>query len=500
VRSLASQGGQGDASPTVSVEAPGIANSASDRETVGVKNGASQNLRTARNFRETDKGVERLKNGQVDQQIRRRPRQADALPRTTDGFGPSHSFGLRDSQSSPPKAVGRPSGRRSNSYHANSSVIAEPAPNSTNGQTGEAKASWQRTAWELPDLIQPLHRKRTRHVSQPRHLAHYPAVVEFVYNHRYATGFQIQRRFEPYMASDRTRQYQLAALEQLGYLQQAPVRSTSPNFPTVYAATRQGIGLIKATYAKFGRTWQGEPTEQLKAPGLALDSVLHEVLLTELDEMVRLQVQGRGDLALLLQERRYFRADKALRFEALGREQRLEPDAGFLLRWASAQGPTCKEPGRLQMNFVEFDNGTMSIAKLRSKLQAYSEWSRSAAPRCYFQELYESHGGSDARPCFRLLLVMRHPTSSTEARRLADVCTLGLGLARPMRERIWLTSLEMLRQLPVNEQVWLRLRDARGWLPQMPPLNSGRDQFLARRKFVAQHLPQLPRHPLLPRA
>jgi hypothetical protein len=276
------------------------------------------------------------------------------------------------------------------------------------------------------------------------------------------------------------------------------VRSTSPNFPAVYAATRRGIGLIKQTYASLGIEWQGVVTEQLKSSGIALDSILHEVLLTEFDEAVRATVTPRGDLALIMHERRYFRRDKQLDYESHGERHRLVPDAGFLLRLQSGSGLEATR-SNLQLNFVEFDNGSLSTARLAAKYGAYDDWSKSEAGQQYLRQLYESYGGPTERPNFRLLIACTK-TAGRDDRRLIDLFTLALDLPRTMRERIWLTTVEALRDQPADSPLgaplWVRLRDARRLREQS---NENRlTGFAARKKFFSKRLPELPRHSLLP--
>ena len=463
-------------------------------------------LRTARNIGTNSTDVEQLKNGQVDQQIRRRPLRAVATPRTTDGFSHSHSFGLRGSQNSPKtrQSSYRPT---PNDYHENHSVNS---PNDNNGSvlgatTRKGKAVTLRTAWELPDLIQPLHRPRTRHVRQPRLLAHYPAVIEFVYNHRYVTGFQIQKQFNDYMSNRRTSQYQLASLTDLGYLQQAPVRSTSPNFPAVFAATRRGIALVRQTYANHGIDWQGVATEQLKLTGVALDSILHEVLLTEFDQALRATIESRGDLALVMHERRYFRREKQLLYDSNGRHHRLIPDAGFLLRLASQK---CERLGQkrptLQLNFVEFDNGSLSAARLAAKFEAYNQWSTSESGLKYVQQLYDRYGGVSQQVNFRLLILAHGKSGGEDERRLVTLFTLALDLPRTMRERIWLTTVADMRKTqhgnpPLAAPMWFRIRDARTWLPTFRMLPSGNNSRRRQNAFVRQRVSNLPCHALFPK-
>jgi hypothetical protein len=463
-------------------------------------------LRTARNIRSSSNGVEPPKNGLAEPQIRRRLARPDGASRTTPGgFSHSPAFGLRDSHSSPKTHPGSSSRPTPNGYHDNGSAGSTNDSNSPpTANTG--KAARRRTAWELPKLIQPLHRPRTNQVKRPRLLPHYPAVIEFVYHHRYATGFQIQRRFNGYMANERTRQYHLATLVELRYLRQAPVRSTSPNFPAIYAATRQGIGLVRRTYADLGIAWKGTFTEQLKSPGLALDSVLHEVMLTEFDLALREAVESREEIELLMHERRYFQVDRRLEYDFDGERQCLMPDAGFLLRLTcqTPEGPSLAMH-RLQLNFLEFDNGTMSAARLAKKYSAYQQWSVSSSGRQYLHRLFRFQGGISQQPNFRLLVLARDRAEGGDDRRLAELFALALDLPRNMRDRIWLATVANLQRhhderSPLAKPLWIRVRDARNWIPKFKQINGHNPSAHIQRKtaFVSENLALLPRHVLLP--
>lgn len=462
-------------------------------------------LQTARNNRDNSKDVERPKNGQVDQQIRRRPLRAVATSRTTNGFSHSHSFGLRGSQSSPKTRWSsyRPT---PNDYHNSGSANG---PNDGNDAAPcaaplEGKAATSRTVWELPKLIQPLHRRRKHFIRNPRLLPHYPAVVEFTYNHRFVTGWHIQRRFRDYMRSPRTSQYQLANLVRLGFLAYAPVRSTSPNFPAVYVATRQGIALIKETYASHDIDWAGTATEQIKATGIALDSILHELLLTEFELAIRATTESRGDLTLLMQERRYFRATKQLAYETAGRTKRVIPDAGFLVRQTNGHAAQLGQYS-LQLCFVEMDNGTLSTERLAEKYRDYTKWSVSPECQRYLQGVAERYGSPNTCTGFRLLVIARG--NSNDERRLQELLRLALVVPRKMRDRIWLTTVTDLKTQEdpsrvLAEPIWIRVRDACAWIPTLRAMTSeNRHSALAiQRRFIATHTRHLPRHTLFSRA
>lgn len=376
------------------------------------------------------------------------------------------------------------------------------------GTVREGRLRRPRTAWELPDLIRPLPVRHRPVSKQPRLLPHYPAVVEFVYNHRFATGLQIKQRFPAYMRAERTRCYQLSSLVQLGYLATASVRSTAPNFPYVYFATRRGINLIKSAYADLGVDWSGTATEQIRSRGLALTSILHEILLTEFDLMMQRSIESRGDLRLLLTERRFFRRDKQLRFWHENRIRQVVPDSGYVIRRGGESTAGTANEGPM-MYFVEFDNGSMSVARLREKYERYEQWSRSEEADQYFATVYGRETDSSRPSNFRLLVVAHaNRPDVSDRRRLLDLFTPLLSLSSRMRDRVWLTTAEQLRRCqaepqPMATPIWLRARDARSWMGEYHTMlarrqrGSGHKLLTHQRRFVAERLDELPQHAVL---
>jgi hypothetical protein len=369
-----------------------------------------------------------------------------------------------------------------------------PAP------TAQRKRRGFGSAWDLPALIRPLPLRQRQRPKRPRLLPHFPAIVEFVYDHRWATGEQVQWRFPELLNSPKTKDNHLANLVQLGFLAVAPVRSTSPNFPYVYSATTKGVRLIADTYREHGLTWAGAKTETVKAQGMALVSILHEVLLTEFDLAVWRTQQGIGSIKRLMMERRYFRCDRQLQFYEGGQTQRLKPDGGFLMR--------NEETGRLLMHFIELDNGTLSAAKTRRKYQLYDSWSRSPEGGKYLGEHFAKFGATSSEPNWRLLMIAHaKDREGGNERRLLDLLAQTLDLPTAMRERIWLTTAEKLRNChelkePLTRPIWLRARDARPWIGEyrqfMRKLRQEKrhQRFAAQRKFVAEWLSDFREHPL----
>jgi hypothetical protein len=437
--------------------------------------------------------VEPPKNGQVDQRIQRRPDSADAETRTTDGFFPSHALGLAGAETAPKNR--RSSWRPTlNGDHRNSSV------NSSTATPGKSRPA---TAWHLPDLIRALPVRKQPCQRQPKLLPHYPAVTEYVYNSRFAIASQIQRRFAGYMPSVRTAQYQLANLVQLGYLRTASVRSTGPNFPYVYHATSRGVELVEDGYRTIGRTWHGTTSEGTRAHGIALPSILHELLLTEFDLAVGEGIERRPDLKRLFVERRYFQSDKRLRFQHHGRRHSIIPDSGFLLRLSAAGG---SHRSRLLLHVTELDNGTMSLSRLLEKLQHYQRWSGSTEGTQYLETLRHRYQG-DSVSDYRLLLIVRGTSKTGDRGRLIDSFIQVLELSSTMRNRIWLTTVESLRHHDrsanaLDAAIWVRPRQARAWMPAYRQLQTdlsdadARTRLNAQRRFVGERLGSILRQPL----
>ncbi len=470
-------------------------------------------LRTARKISVNDVEVEQPENGQVNQQKRRRPLQAVAFQRPTNGgLSPSHSLGLKGVETTPKARRWSPSRPTPNSDHINGDFN-----NSFNGplngstvQTTVREGERVTTAWDLPDLIRPLPIRRRPATKRPRMLSHYPAVVEFIYANRFATGSQIQQRFAQYIATRRSAQYQMAALVQLGYLQTAPVRSTSPNFPFVYAATSRGVRLVADTYATMGVNWKEPTLETTKTSGIALRSILHELLTTEFDLAVWKTIKSRGDLSRLFHERRYFQHDKQLRFPHNGRIHHVVPDSGFLLKVERQTSKRLATSSSLLLHFVELDNGTMSLPRIREKFQMYDHWARSVDGQNYLRMFYARYGDPQSQPNFRLLVVAHAGSGNgKDFQRLIDLLMQTISLPTAMRDRIWLTTAEQIRHIqyslsPLSASLWLRARDIKSWLTKFRHYKaslSSEQQFANSRqcrKFVTEQVRKMPLHPLFP--
>ena len=322
---------------------------------------------------------------------------------------------------------------------------------------------------------------------------------------RFATASQVQRRFPNWLRTSRTTQWQLANLVQLGFLATTPVRSTSPNFPFVYFATGRGVRLVNETYAAHHLDMTYPVGEGRKASGVAVDSILHELLLTEFELAVKQTVESRPDLALLATERRYFRQERQLRFYQAGRSRRVIPDAGFMIRVGNAGVGTSQNNSLATiLNFVELDNGTMPPGRVLEKLQQYAAWSTSESGQKYLQQAYGLHRTFVPQFGFRLLIVVHDKQRPDgDERRLAALFQQALELPAAMRDRLWFATAADLKSRqhqspPLADEIWYRGRDAKGWLRDYLRLPEQNANGL-RRQFVAGQLLALPRHPLFPR-
>lgn len=471
---------------------------------------------------------EPLKNGQVDQQIRRRPVVAVASPRPTVGRFPrrSEDFGAADAATSGFAKLtqaphGRPDGRRRTATHetaleadAYGTTAWNKPLDSRNGDAEDPsnlpekrrEGTRLRTGWELPELIRPLpERKRRCHTRTPHILPHHPALVEYVYFSRFVTASQIQRRFPEWLRTARTTQWQLANLVELGLLATAHVRSTSPNFPFVYFTTGKGIALVNQTYARHGLTTQHSSGEGRKGSGVAVESLLHELLLSEFELAVRNSVAARNDLSLLATERRYYRRDLQLRFSQKGKGRHVIPDAGFVVRLGERSDGTSENARFMtQLNFVELDNGTMSPRRLLEKLQQYAAWNASDSGESCLQQTYGCFKASVPTSRFRLLLIVHDKTKPNgDEKRLAALFEQVLALPADMRDRTWLATAADLKAYqhhssPLSAEIWYRGRDAKGWLAHYEHENDSQGNT-SLRQFISEHLRSLPRHPLFPR-
>lgn len=486
------------------------------------------------NGTQSGKATERPENRHVDERVRRRPSAADATHRPTvrrfrhirddsgaAGAGPS---GFGDLTQAP---HGRPDGRRRTATVAtapwnvsndltngptngvvNNGVVNNGANGSTAGETNREGGAEPRlrTGWELPELLRPLPRRRQRPTARtPKLQPHQPALLEFIYQSRFATASQVQRRYPQWLRSQRTTQWQLANLVKLGYLATVPVRSTSPNFPFVYFTTGKGVSLINETYADHGIDKRHAAGEGRKARGVAVESVLHELMLTEFELAVKQTVEARDDLTLLTTERRYYRREQQLRYWQHGKERRVIPDAGFIVRTGKPSEPASQNACLATMlNLVEFDNGTMSPQRVLSKLKQYAAWADSEAGQNYLRKLYARFDAPLPRAGFRLLVIAhdklhRHGDRS----RLVALFEQSLALPAAMRDRLWWTTAADLKSrqhapAPLASALWYRSRDAKAWLSQYADMAEHKPNRDCRR-FVHTRLSTLPRHPLFVR-
>lgn len=359
------------------------------------------------------------------------------------------------------------------------------------------------TAWDIARSMRPIQAvARPLRKYTPKVLRHYPALVEYVYKSRFANRSLIQRRFLKWLKNERTARNQLACLVELGYLGIATARTRTRN-DYVYFATGAGVRLIRETWAKLNVEWRVDTREENRERGRSLRTLVHELMLTELELAVRLTVDARPDLKILTSERRYFRAENQLRFTYNIAHYHVEPDAGFVL---AVQRPG-SDPALL-VHFAEMDRGWMSLRRIGQKYWLYARWAESAEGQDYLTHVYSRLGAKNPQPNFRLLVIAHDALQEgQDSRRLAALFAQALELPGPMRDRLWLTTVAQLHAHqaetpPLAAPLWYRVRDAREWLGEyraaMAARQPGQKIESHRRKYVEARLPSLPLHALFP--
>ena len=138
---------------------------------------------------------EQQKNGQVNQQIQRRPGLAVANPRATGGsfprmredFGaavavPAGFVGLTQSPPGRPDRRRRTATQETSTWNIQNRSRSDAENGSTTLPTVRGEHTGLRTGWDLPDLIRPLPRRNRKcQTRKARLLPHQPALVEYIY-------------------------------------------------------------------------------------------------------------------------------------------------------------------------------------------------------------------------------------------------------------------------------------------------------------------------------
>lgn len=331
-----------------------------------------------------------------------------------------------------------------------------------------------------------------REKSSIRWQPHYPALIAFVWQHRYATLAQIHRRFSTIIKSRRTLSYQVRKLTAAGYLTHVPIRAVMPTHPFVYIATNKGMRLVAtAIESRTGRPWsEGRGEERRAGRGYGLPFIQHELAITDVDIAMRELVENRADIQLVGHERRYHQPQKQLTYWQGSVQHTLRPDAGYHL--------VHQRHGRrwLDVCFLEYDRGTMRPQRVGEKLVAYRRWSESSDGLMYLRGLNRTHYGRlTGRPTFRLLLVAQsRPGEGRDVTRLARLVDEAAAFPRLFLKRLWLIESEALHQT-VDNQVGV---GDRTWLPAWQTI-----RLLASantRRATGSQLARTPRYTLFPPA
>lgn len=304
-------------------------------------------------------------------------------------------------------------------------------------------------------MLTPPNRYRRNAETKARVRPHFPDLLRFVSDNRFAVASQIQRRFPVHLPSDRTARRHLVELEAFGYLGVAPTRSTSPLFPKVYFVTKAGLRVLHSPSPDGHERSAPIAAVQIPRPQYSADYVLHELWITEFLLAVWQTLRERPDLALLSVQRRTLKDDAAFRFGLNGKQTRLEPDALFVFRQAPAPPHAC---------FVEMDRGTMNLRQLREKFLRYGAWATSEGGKRFLDTGHPA--GSSSPAGFRIAVVTSDYAGNSDERRLQRLTATALTLPGGLRDRLWFTSVKALLQhqnesSPLGAAIWRRPRDFR---------------------------------------
>lgn len=337
--------------------------------------------------------------------------------------------------------------------------------------------------------------------------AHYPALVGFVWERRFATAGQVYRAFTGTINSYFTAHYQCRRLVEHGYLAVAPARTYHPTFPHVLVATKRGLRLVADRYREVtGQIWsESENIEDRRlARGRSAVHLEHELLLTDVDLVMGEFAKQHPSVQLLKTERRYHQPDRQLQFvDQWGRAQRLEPDAGYFFLRQGRAGPW------LDLCLLELDRAN-KLSAIGDSLAQYDAWFASAVGERYLVDCCRRCGDTTTtRPTFRALRIVTHrPGEGSDQQRLVAVFTEALTTSPALQRRLWLTTYEAFTgQHAQDASIWLRVSDARSWrmeyerlterLAGDPDLNA-RQRGAKLRAFVGQQLNHVRRYTLFP--
>lgn len=314
------------------------------------------------------------------------------------------------------------------------------------------------SVWELPKLLQPVHRHRKTSKKPVRERPHFKAILAFVHRNRFAVASQIRRRFPQQLPSDRTARRHLADMELLGYLGVVETNGTSPLWPKVYFVTRRGIVRLRQALNEQGQEWNESTTDRRRSDGTSAQHVLHELCLTEFLLMVWEATQKSADVQILTIQRRSLAKHPAFSQIVGARRTRLVPDAMFL----------CRQQGRGMMCcFAELDLDSMTPRQMATKFRRYQAWADSATAVNFLKDLYEQHGAKTPAASFRILVVVGSRNRQSERRRVGTLLNVIKQFPPGFANRIWLTSVQEFREIAESSTcfttpIWRRSRDIPG--------------------------------------
>lgn len=382
-----------------------------------------------------------------------------------------------------------PGGRRSTATGTTATRNGTTASKTTRERRGV------RTGWEFRRACHKPFRRRRRGWRPLTFQQWYPRLVKWAFDAQFVLVSQLQRRFPQHLRSERSAQRHAAKLVELGYLATVPVRAAGPNDPDVLYTTKKGRRLLIESFPGDRRLAE-VASEEVRASGRALASMLHAVPLSEFQLAVHKTIEGRGDIRLLEDERRYGRSAVAMKYIDDGDEKRWQPDYGFLPAIVGSRG----ERRIFPQHFVEYENGTHSTKAIGKKLHAFGQWLKKEAIE-YLGDVHNRHGEQKTNLPRLLVIVSDKYGRAGDTRVLLDWLVQGQRIGKRAGDCIWLTTADQLEghqhdNRPLDAALWYRLKDVRRFAGEVDAWHEATD--VQRRKTIAAMLPHLRQHTLFP--
>lgn len=309
------------------------------------------------------------------------------------------------------------------------------------------------SVWELPKLLQSVHRHRKTAKRSARERPHFQAILAYIHRNRFAVTSQIQRRFPKYLTSERTARRHLAEMETLELVDVVETNHVSPLWPKDFFVTGKGRARLRKALREQGQEWSESLQDRRRSDGTSANHVLHELFISEFLLMAWETAQRQDGLQILTIQRRSLTKHDAFKLVVAGRHTRLQPDGMFLYREADRGMMCC---------FIEVDMGSMSLRQMEIKFQRYQHWAEYSEGTSYLKGLYERHGATTPAAHFRLLVVAGSRSRHAQDQRHNQLVTLASKCRPSIRDRIWLSTVEQVHEAAkrrmLSESIWTRPR------------------------------------------